>query len=355
MQDRSSSGPSNLRRLLLLVASLGVGAVGWYMLGGERESAVAAEKAAAEKTDRKALARVNGVAISEEEIFAAAAADLMKLDRQRHEVLSNFVAAEVRDRLLAMAAEERGVSTEDYVASEVDGKLSEVPQAEVDELYEANKARIRQPKENVEQQIREYLAREAMHRRLREAAEVEILLEPFRVEVAATGPAKGGTGAPVTIVEFSDFECPYWVNPALAKVAKKYGDKVRIVFRQFPLDFHPNARKAGEASLCAGAQSPDFFWQLHDAMFADQKNLGVASLKEKAAAIAGLDSAAFDACLDSGRFAAKVDEDMAAGVQAGVGGTPAFFINGRFVSGVQPYEAFAEIIDDELERAEGSG
>jgi len=125
-----------------------------------------------------------------------------------------------------------------------------------------------------------------------------------------------------------------------------------VVFRQFPLDIHPKARKAAEAALCAGAQ--DKFWPMHDAMFGDQKNLAVDGLKSIAAGVADLDAAAFDDCLDSGRFADTVDKDMKDGVRAGVSSTPAFFINGRYLSGAQPFENFAEIIDDELERNSSS-
>ncbi len=354
MENRQNPSSLTLRRLLLLAATLVVGAVGWFLLGeGE---AVIAEERVDPKGDQKVVARVNGMSITEDELLKAAAAELLKLERQKHETLQQFLENQVRENLLEMAAEKRGVSSEEYAKAEVTDKLAEIPQEQVDAFYEARKARIRQPKENVEKQIRDLLAREAMFERLKESGEVEILLEPFRVDVAALGPAKGPDKAPVTIVEFSDFECPYCgrVNPSLKSVQEKYGDKVRIVFRQFPLNFHPNAQKAGEASLCADEQNTDYFWKLHDAMFADQKNLGVPSLKEMAAAIDGLDSSAFNECLDSSRFASKVQEDVQDGAKVGVSGTPAFFVNGRFLSGAVPYETFAEIIDEELERTKGS-
>ena len=131
----------------------------------------------------------------------------------------------------------------------------------------------------------------------------------------------------------------------------KYGDQVRIVFRQFPLDnLHPNARKAAEASLCAKDQGK--FWEMHDSMFENQRQLKVADLKRQAGEI-GLESGAFDECLDSGRYADQVQADLEAGTGAGVTGTPAFLINGRFLSGAQPLEAFEKVIDDELARAGG--
>ena len=345
MQDRSK--PSTFRRLLLLAASLLVGAIGWFLLG-EPEAVIAEENGG-----ESILARVNGVAITEQEIMDAASADLMKLQRQKHDIITNYMNNRKRELLIEQAAEKKGLSKEAYLKAEVEDKLGEVAQTEVDAFYNARKQQIRQPKENVEKQIRELLAREAMFKRLEGSADIEVLFEPMRVEVAAVGPSKGPAGAPVQIVEFSDFECPFCgrVNPSLKQVRDNYGDKVRIVFRQFPLNFHPNAFKAGEASLCAAEQNEDYFWKLHDAMFADQKNLGVDGLKQMAAGIEGLETDVFNECLDSSRYASQVEEDMAAGSEAGVSGTPAFFINGRFLSGAQPYEKFAEIIDDELRRS----
>jgi protein-disulfide isomerase len=169
------------------------------------------------------------------------------------------------------------------------------------------------------------------------------------VEVAATGPATGPATAPVTIVEFSDFQCPFCsrLTPTLDQVKKKYGDKVRIVFRQFPLPMHQNAQKAAEAALCANDQGK--FWQLHDAMFGNQAALGVDQLKAKAVEL-GLKADDFNKCLDSGAKVAVVEADKKAGSEAGVNGTPAMFINGRFLSGAVPLEQVTSVIDDELRR-----
>jgi protein-disulfide isomerase len=161
---------------------------------------------------------------------------------------------------------------------------------------------------------------------------------------------RGAANAPVTIVEFSDFECPYCggLFPTLKEVEKNYKDQVRIVYRQFPLtQIHPNAQKAAEASLCANEQ--DKFWQMHDAMFGDQAALGVDALKQKAAKLS-LDTEKFNACLDGSKFAPAIRADIAEGSRLGVSGTPAFFVNGRFYSGNQPYEEIKKVIEDELQR-----
>lgn len=354
-----SSGQITLQRLVLLAAALGIAALGWYMLG-DSES-VSAEETTSATSGSKAsmgnetLATVGGVAITAAEVEEAAAAQLMKVNRDRHQILSDTVKGKVQEKLLEAEAKKRGISRDELLEAEVNSKVAEVTDADIDAFYEERKAQIGRPKEQVESQIRAYLQREGPAKamqdliaRLEESHEVKYLMEPFRVQVAAEGPSKGPEGAPVTIVEFSDFECPFCsrVNPTLKQIQDEYGDKVRIVFRQFPLAMHPNAPKAGEASLCAHDQGK--FWEMHDAMFADQRNLAVDKLKEKAATIEGLDTEAFNTCLDAGGYAETVSRDLAAGTEAGVSGTPAFFINGRFINGAAAFENFAEIIDDEL-------
>jgi protein-disulfide isomerase len=150
----------------------------------------------------------------------------------------------------------------------------------------------------------------------------------------------------VTIVVFADFECPYCSRAAetVEKVRRAYGDKVRLVFRHFPLSFHPKAPLAAQAGACADEQGR--FWELHDALF-ESGELEPDALKAQASRL-GLDGKQFDACLDSGRAAAIVERDQAAGAKLGVTGTPAFFINGVMLSGAQPEEAFHRIIDEEL-------
>jgi protein-disulfide isomerase len=168
-----------------------------------------------------------------------------------------------------------------------------------------------------------------------------------RIEVDAKGPARGVPAAKVTIVAFSDFQCPYCsrVLPTLEKVMKEYDGKVKLVFRNFPLDFHPMAAKAAEAGACAADQGK--FWEMHDKMFGNQQKLTVDDLKASAKEL-GLDAAKFNKCLDSGEKKAAVDADQKAGAEAGVQGTPAFFINGLFINGAQPYEQFKDTIDREL-------
>lgn len=163
---------------------------------------------------------------------------------------------------------------------------------------------------------------------------------------------KGNSDAPVTIIEFSDYECPFCgrhFEQTYSQIVKEYVDtgKVKLVFRDFPLDFHESAQKAAEAAECAGEQGK--YWEMHDKLFENQNALDVDSLKQYAKDI-GLNTANFDSCLDSGEMEDEVKEDMVDGQNYGVSGTPAFFINGRLLTGAQPFSAFKEIIDSELEK-----
>src|ERR671935_178826 len=169
------------------------------------------------------------------------------------------------------------------------------------------------------------------------------------IDVETKGPSRGPNNAPVTIVEFSDFQCPYCGReyPVIERLMKEYDGKVRLVFRHYPLDFHPFAQKAAEAGACAQDQGK--FWELHDKMFTNQNKLAVTDLKAYAKLL-GMDAPKFDKCLDSGEKKALVDEDMKAGTAAGVNGTPAFFINGIFVNGAQPYERMKQAVDRELKK-----
>lgn len=159
-------------------------------------------------------------------------------------------------------------------------------------------------------------------------------------------PVRGSPDAKVTIVEFSDFECPFCqrAEPTVRQVMNDYSGKVRLVYMQFPLSFHPNAQKAAEANECAGDQGK--FWEYHDRLF-DTAQLDTASLKAHAASL-GMDTARFNQCLDSGANAAKVAAMQGMGSQNGVSGTPTFFINGTPLVGAQPYANFKAAIDRQL-------
>lgn len=156
---------------------------------------------------------------------------------------------------------------------------------------------------------------------------------------------RGDFNAPITLVEFSDFECPFCERhyPTINQILSNYKGKVRLVYKHFPLSFHPNAQKAAESSECAGDQGK--FWEYHDKLFTNQPT-GYSLDKFKQWAVElKLNAKKFNDCLDSGKYASKVQADSQEGAQKGVNGTPATFVNGQLVSGAVPYEQFKQIID----------
>ena len=217
------------------------------------------------------------------------------------------------------------------------------------------------PEDTLEQmgpQIRQFLTSqrrgEAMAS-LRKTAVVDVRLDPPRASVAATGPSRGPADAPVTIVEFSDYQCPFCsrAEPTVQEVLRRYPTEVRLVYRHFPLDsIHPRARPASEAAACADQQNQ--FWSYHEKLFANQRSLGDADLLRYAEEI-GLDTEAFESCRQSNEVKQIVSKDQRAGAAAGATGTPAFYINGIHLSGARPIDDFVDVIESELERGGEGG
>jgi protein-disulfide isomerase len=163
-------------------------------------------------------------------------------------------------------------------------------------------------------------------------------------------PAIGPVSAPVTIIEFSDYQCPFCAraDDTVKRLLENYKGKVRLVFRDFPSpQIHAYAMKAAEAAACAHEQGK--FWEYHDALYADQSKLTMVDLLATAGRL-GLNDSTFQSCVESGKFSGEVSKDMEDGIKAGVNGTPSFFINGVLIAGAQRYEKFAEVIDAELAR-----
>jgi protein-disulfide isomerase len=176
--------------------------------------------------------------------------------------------------------------------------------------------------------------------------------DPDRIYAVNTqgAPTKGPDNAPVTIVEFSDFQCPFCakVVPTLKQIEERYKDRVRIVWKHLPLSVHKNARDAALAAEVARKQGK--FWEFHDRLFANQEKLGLEDLKAHAKDLE-LDMTRFEADLQKAEDKKRIDADVAEAATLGISGTPGFFVNGRFVYGAQPYETFAKIIDEEIEKA----
>lgn len=304
------------------------------------------------------VAEVAGTAITREQLEAHVKAELVEIDSQRYEALREGLDALISEQLLAKEAASRGVTPEQVLEAEVNSKLTEPTDAQVQEVYDANKQQLGDtPLEQVKPRIVQYLKgqQEATLQQsfldgLRKKYPTKVSLRPPVVTVGDGGrTAKGPADAPITIIEFSDYECPFCVRaePTVKELLDAYPGKIRIVYRDFPLPMHAKAPKAAEAAHCAGDQGK--YWEMHGQLFANAQKLDVPDLKDHARAI-GLDAAKFDQCLDSGEKAKVVEMHKKAGEEAGVTGTPAFFINGRPLSGAQPLAAFKAIVDDELKK-----
>lgn len=179
-------------------------------------------------------------------------------------------------------------------------------------------------------------------------------IQRFKVPVTAAQPVKGAADAPVTIVEVSDFQCPFCkrVEPTITQLLQDYPNKVRVVWRNNPLPFHSNAMPAAELAMEAMAQGgSDKFWKAHDKLFENQQALSKDNLDSYAQEL-GLDTTKYKSAIENHSHKAKIDADQAVATKFDARGTPAFFINGRFLSGAQPIDKFKEIVDDELKRAD---
>ncbi len=304
--------------------------------------------------DRK-VATVDGEPIFENELGLQS--QLRQLEQQAYQLRLRALEEAVSRRLLEKAAAAKKLSVEELLRQEVDSRVAEPTPAEVEAFYLGQRDRLRQPLEAVRDQlvrnlksVRTAEARQKFIQLLRAKSAVTILIEPPRMAVEiGNAPRRGPAGAPITIVEFSDYQCPYCkrVAPTLRDVLNRYGDQVSLVFKDLPLSIHPQARKAAEAARCAGEQGR--YWDYHDALFAAPA-LHDAVFGELARSI-GLDAPRFQECLASGRHRAGVEADARQAEELGISGTPAFLINGILLGGAQPLEAFTRLIDSELARA----
>jgi protein-disulfide isomerase/Spy/CpxP family protein refolding chaperone len=277
--------------------------------------------------------------------------------QSRYELVRQQLDRLLDDRALQLEAAARGASKESVLAEIT---VPAVTEDAVRAYYEANRARTTKSLDELRPEITQYLANQyntnatrAFYDSLRARHRVTESLPPFRLPVAATGPSLGKESAPVTIVEFGDFQCPYCrqVEDTLRAVLANHPDDVRLVFRELPLaSIHPNAMGAAEAAVCADRQT--MFWQMHDAMYQDQSALTMGALKDTARRL-GLDTEAFTACMSDERTRDVIAADTHAADGINVTGTPYFLINGRPLYGSVPADQFESIITDELHRIAG--
>jgi protein-disulfide isomerase len=305
----------------------------------------------------RVLAVVNNKQITLGDIETSLQPLIFNVQEQVYALRKQDLELKINDTLLSQEAQKKGVTTRALLETEVSAKVPPATDAQAQAFFDENKDRISGDFAQTKAQIIQYLQEQkeqeatvAFAGQLRKAATIQVNLtapESPAFSIAMDDqPVKGTANALVTIVEFTDFECPSCArqHPVLEKIVSEFGDRVRLVVRDFPLSQHANARKAAEAAEAAREQGK--YWEYAGLLFRNQSALGVDKLREYATEL-GLDRARFDASLDSGKFAEKVQRDVIEGRKLGVNGTPTLYINGRRISD-NSYEAVKSAIETAL-------
>lgn len=310
------------------------------------------------------LATVAGRALKAGPILERLKPLIYDLRMRAFEATKNAVEQMIYSQLVLEHARRQGVGPEVIIRNEITNKLKSPTEEEIARFYEENKSRIHTDLEAARPLIINYLEQQqqlklerALSDKLRAGINVRIMLTEPEAPVLAVSadddPSRGDISAPVTVVIFTDFQCPSCAanHPLIEEAIKPYGKSVRLVVRDFPLEMHEHARKAAEAANAAHAQGK--FFEYAELLFKNQKALDVASLKKYASQL-GLNRARFDAALDSGQYAAEVEHDVADGEQYGVRATPSVYVNGVLVRNLSD-ETLREAIDRALARKKAGG
>jgi protein-disulfide isomerase len=311
-------------------------------------------------TRSEPLAEVDAEVITAKEVETALGASLARLREQIYSIKRQKVEALIAARLLANEAAKRSITVQALLDAEVTRKVGPVTEQEIESFYQANRARLQGDETTIRKQIMAHLQnqklaaqRESLIQSLRSQAKVVVHLKAppvLRTQLSQDGaPFKGPATAPTTIVKFEDFHCSFCkgAQATLEQVLSRYGEKVKLVHRDFPIDsLHPHAAKAHEAARCANEQGK--FWAYHDLLYT--KTPAEPQQLQAYARAVELDVPAFEQCLSSRKYGAAVQKDVEEGTRSGVTGTPTFFVNGRMLTGAQPLESFLRVIEEELAR-----
>tara|TARA_B100001123_G_scaffold74335_1_gene83676 strand:- start:8938 stop:9984 length:1047 start_codon:yes stop_codon:yes gene_type:complete len=340
-----------IRQILLM------GAVAVFLLAGPVKTFVYGQPAASAE-----VARVGDIIVTLDDLDQAWSQNdvrsQMRLFQQLYETRRRVLDVVVGNHLIDREAVARGLSRDELLAIELPLRILPITDEEIALVYGRNREALgdrtldesrSEIQDAIERQRPVQALRQFMADLRREADDVVLTLDPPRqqVEVFSNDPSQGPTDAPILLVEFSDFQCPYCQRATgiLSDLIDRYADQIRFIYKDFPLSNHPQAFKAAEAGNCAHEQG--MFWSLHDKMFVNQDALDVPALNSYALEL-GLDAEAFSICLEEGRYSEQVQQDLQAGRRSGVSSTPTVFINGRPIMGAVPLETLEEIVREEL-------
>ena len=306
------------------------------------------------KDNSRVLAEVGNQKITLDELRQKEPARLLNGEYELYQAMNDSLQKLVDQQLLENEAHRQNITVEQLYQRNVTSKLKTPSEADLKLYYDTMGGN--QPFDSIREKLLDRVLKGQERKllmdyvaSLRAKEHVQVLLKPPREDVSlGNAPVIGPKYAPVTIVEFADFECPYCrqVEPDLTKLQQEFPGKLKIAYKNFPLPSHPHAQKAAEAAFCAGEQGQ--FWPYHDRLYKQDANeLEVRQLKEVAASLK-LDTTRFNQCLDSGHAAAAVRSDAEEGASLGVNGTPSFFINGYFLSGALQYDTLRDFVQEEL-------
>jgi len=307
------------------------------------------------------VAYIGDETITRAELELRAKPDLVKLEIEKYEKMREVLDRMALDRIIVQEAEAIGLTPEELINAETLDKVGDPSEEDIQRFYKRNKARmsdrsLEEMRDMIVQTMRSNKAtayREEYFRKLKKRSGLRVVFDPPRADLDALPDelVRGNANAPITIVEFGDFECPYCkrVHPTMERLLVEYGDRVRFVFRDFPLVIHSRAVPAAQAARCAADQ--DKFWDYYQHLMAITGELDDADLSQRAKDI-GLDADAFSACYEAKGHDEVIGASIESGQALGVQATPTFFINGRRVIGSKSYEELKAIIDDELSRVE---
>jgi protein-disulfide isomerase len=329
--------------------------------GGVTENTNApAQSAPTGEGGEQIVAYLDGEAITQADLELEVMSQIKVQDNERYDMLKRGLETMISNRLFQQEADALGITLQELISVEVTSKVPEPSEIDVRNFFEEHKHEAPQiPEfEDVKERIARVIKRRAMRARRQEylaslmaATGSQMLLQPPRTQIEIPEGTKiiGPVDAPITLIEFADYECPACKTayPLVDFVLNKYKGQIRYAFIDYPLPIHANAVPASVAAHCADDQ--DLFWDYHQNLMLMVGDLSNADLLARAASV-GLDVDTFSACLDSNKDADKIEANSAIGRQAGVGGTPTFFVNGRFMPGVTTTDEFKVVIDEELRR-----
>jgi protein-disulfide isomerase len=306
----------------------------------------------AAQDESSTVAEVGGVKVTMAELEREESAKLLSAHYQYYQIETKALNDLIDKKLLEQKAKSENLTVDQLIDRDIKSQVKDPTEDQMKVYYEG--LETDQPYESVRgkildkiRDVRTQKARAAYLKELRAQSTVYIALAPPHANVdAQNAQMLGSQKAPVQLVEFADYECPYCqrVAPDVLKLQADLGDKIAFTFKDFPLQNHSRAEKAAEAAQCASKQGK--FWEFHDELF-HSKELDVDQLKAQAEAL-HLNSAEFAKCLDSGEEASVVDRERKEGVRLGISGTPSFFINGHYLSGALDYAALRQIVEQQL-------